>query len=524
MKRLSLFFVMIVFSMALVLVGAHQSPAAPATVKPTSPATPTPQYGGVLKMLWAHSPAVFGYPAEVAGLSTLCAVGVAENLLDFDKQLRFQPGSLATGFEVAKDGRSAKITLRKGVKFHDGTDFNAAAVKWNLDRILESKQLGTEVWTSIDVIDNFTVRINLKHYDSAFPSVLGRTTGQQISPTAVERNGIEWARYRPVGTGPFKFKSFDRDISLKYERFDDYWGGKPYLDGIEYYFVKDQMVQEASFRAGEAQVIYYAEPLPANNLKKQGYQVISAMTSMAALSPDSANPNSPLSNQKVREALEYAIDRNVIADSLGYGYWRGTDQPCIPEIPLGYNKAIKGREYNPAKAKQLLAEAGYAKGFKTKITTPQGLMPNQDPVVAIQRYWKDVGVDTTLEFISRNAYDQLRMKGWTDGFVFVGMALDPMYLNTLDRFLSISTKVYVSTTRPAGWNKAFMEARSAIDPEVTARLTQELVKKIHDEASFLPLWGYSYAFVVDKSLHDAGFLTSHFHYFYWTPEKAWLSK
>jgi ABC-type transport system substrate-binding protein len=515
MKKLFPIWAIVILSMALILVGTMQTPAAAPQ--------PTPKYGGILKMIWSSGPTVLGDPTEMSSLTYIHALGCLESLLDFDPSMRFQPTALSTALAVAPGGKSIKITLRKGVKFHDGTDFNAQAAKWNLDRVMKGKVLGTETWASIDVLDDYTVSINLKQYDITFLTQLGRGLGFQISPTAFEKNGLEWAKFHPIGTGPFKFKSFERDVSLKYERFDGYWQkGLPYLDGLEYAFLKDPMVQVAAFRAGEAQVLYWAKGKQASDLKALGYEVISKMTSMSAILPDSANPDSALSNKKVREALEYATNRKAIAE-LGYGFWRGADQPCIPEFPLGYNPAIKPREYNPAKAKQLLAEAGYPNGFKTRIITDQGLGV-MDPMVAIQEQWKAVGVDVTLENVPRAKYEEYRTKGWYNGFVHSGMGLDPVYLNTLDRFLSNTGRVYVSTLRPPRWEKAFSDARAAADHDAMAKLTQEMVKTAYDEAAFLPLWAYTDPFVLDKSVRDTGFLTSRYFWHLWTPEKAWLSK
>ena len=515
MKRLFPILVIVILSMALILVGTMQTPAAAPQ--------PTPQYGGILRMLWTSGPTVLGNPPEMSGLTYVHALGCLEGLLDFDASMRFQPTGLSTGLAITPDGKSVKMILRKGVKFHDGTDFNAQAVKWNLDRVMKAKVIGTETWASIDVLDDYTVVISLKQYDSTFLGMLGRSLGFQISPTAFEKNGMEWAKFHPIGTGPFKFKSFERDVSLKYERFDGYWQkGLPYLDGLEYLFPKDPMVQVAAFRAGEAQVLYWAKGQQTSDLKALGYEVISKMTSLAAILPDSANPDSALANQKVREALEYAIDRKAIANALGYGYWCAVDQAAIPEFPIGYNSDIKGREYNPAKAKQLLAEAGYANGFKTRIIMDEGFKV-MDPMMAIQGYWKAVGVDAALENVPRAKLEEYRTKGWHDGFVFTGQGLDPVYLTVLDRFLSPTGKLFVSTLRPSGWDKAFRDARAAIDLDAFALLTRRIGKTIYEQASFIPLWAYADPFVLDKAVHDTGFLSRN-HWHLWTPEKAWLSK
>ena len=126
---------------------------------------------------------------------------------------------LAESWKVAPDKKSITFVLRKGVKFHDGTDFNAEAAKFNLDALKAGKNPGTEDWGSIDIIDAYTVRINLLKYSNILLSRFGATPGSMVSPTAFKTKGIEWARWNPVGTGPFEFVSFERDASMRYKKF-----------------------------------------------------------------------------------------------------------------------------------------------------------------------------------------------------------------------------------------------------------------------------------------------------------------
>ncbi|MDD1749493.1 MAG: ABC transporter substrate-binding protein, partial [Methanothrix sp.] len=456
------------------LIALFATATVPSVTTPASVTTTAPQSGGILKILWSTAPSVFGYPPELAGYNYIHALPAVETLVDLDNDLHFKPSRLSTTLVVSPDGKTMTISLGKGIKFHDGSDFNASAVKWNLDAVRKAKATGTTKWTSVDVLDDYTIRINLSGPDSITLASLGRSTGMQISPTAFQKNGIERARYNPVGTGPFRFKSFQRGVSLKYEKFDGYSQGLPYLDGVEYYFVTDPMVQVASFKAGEEQVLYRAKGQQAYVLKSDQYTALGAMTSMMCMFPDSKNPESALSNQKVREALEYAIDREKIANSLGYGFWRATHQPGIPELPAGYNADIKGRAYDPAKARQLLTEAGYAKGFKTKIIVDSSYQVN-DALVAIQSYWKAIGVDMTMEIVDRATLDQYRVaNGWHDGFIFSVTDLDPLFLLSLDRLLSPENKLMISTLRPSGWADLMKQARAATNPDTTTELTKKL--------------------------------------------------
>ncbi len=210
---------------------------------------------------------------------------------------------LAESWQVAPDGKSITFYLRKGVKFQDGTDWNAQAAKFNIDAFMVAKKPGTGQFTSVEVVDDYTVKVNLKQYQN---SILGSMAVSDVfvSPTAYNTKGIDWARWNPVGTGPFKFVSFARDVSLKFARFDGYWQkGLPYLDAIEDTVIQDTMTRAASFQTGAGQVISSADVKTAFDLAAKGYDVINQPNGYATLLPDSANADSPFANPKVRQAV-----------------------------------------------------------------------------------------------------------------------------------------------------------------------------------------------------------------------------
>ena len=146
-----------------------------------------------------------GYPSEANGDSYTVASPSNENLISVDMKGNIIP-KLAVSWEVAPDG-SMILGLRKGVKFHDGSDFNAKVAKWNLDLQIEAKK--TTNWTSVDIIDDYTIRINVVEYKNTLLTGLASGITQMVSKEYVEKNGVEAARWHPVGTGPFMFDSYD---------------------------------------------------------------------------------------------------------------------------------------------------------------------------------------------------------------------------------------------------------------------------------------------------------------------------
>ena len=178
---------------------------------------------------------------------------------------------LAQSYKVAKDLRSITLTVRPGIKFHDGTDCDAEAIKWNLERYRLSDNPELKVVASIDVPNHSAVRLNLSKWDSTLVGSLAGIPGMIISPTAYKTHDDEWCRTHPVGTGPFKFVSWQKEVRTKYEKFDSYWQkGKPYLDGIEFVTITDPVTRAAAFKRGEVDDLINVVPKDAKELTASG--------------------------------------------------------------------------------------------------------------------------------------------------------------------------------------------------------------------------------------------------------------
>ena len=195
---------------------------------------------------------------------------------------------------------------------------------------------------------------------------LDGSAGMMISPTAFQKNGADWAKLNSCGTGPYMLKSFSRDVSTEYTRFDGYWGGKPYLDGIK--LLPHRSTRRPLNYSSSPEALMLPEFLQTtitNDLVKKGYILEKRPGAMTALIPDSKHSTSPFSDLKVRQAIMYAIDRQGIANSLGYGLWEPANQPAAA-YQFGHIDNVP-YTYDVAKAKQLMKDAGYPNGFKTSI-------------------------------------------------------------------------------------------------------------------------------------------------------------
>ena len=470
---------------------------APAPEKP-APAPRPDKYGGVLKEVLTVGPATpIGYPPEAAPDAQADARPAIESLVRIRDGGVVEP-LLATAWEITPDGKSITVTLRKGVKFHDGTDFNATAVKWNLDNMIEAKKAPD--WESVEVIDDYAVRINITGYRNTILTGLGMGTAMIISPTAVEKNGLDWARWHPVGTGPFKFVEYERDARLVYEKNENYWNeGLPYLDGVEFIVIADETVRKIAFQKGDIHTLR-ASGLTAQELQDMGFDYVTRSGGTFMLVPDSKNAESPFADRRVRLAVSHAIDRESLAKALGYGFSRpayqvypGFTETAIPNLDI--------HEYDPDEARRLLALAGYTGGFKTTIHAFIRVVP-KDYVSAIANMLGQVGIEVTPDFPEAGKYSEYRFGGWNNAMMAHAMA-SMENINSGFSFYFGGIQ-FPSVQKPDGWQEAYDAALSSINVDPVK--TQALVKLMHDDVMIIPYMEETAVAFIREGVNDSGHL------------------
>jgi peptide/nickel transport system substrate-binding protein len=523
-----------VLLMALILSACNAAPATtkptnttpiqPSTTKPAPASTPAqqPQYGGTLKIIAIAGPTNLGDPRQVINVPGLfCTVPAIENLFRYDEKGDIVPW-LVTNWQNSADLKTITLTLRKGVKFHDGTDFNAQAEKELLDMI-KPNLAELKAVTSVDIVDDYTIKLNLsKPQPGLLSSLASAQAGWVVSPTALKTQTKEWLLANPVGTGPFKIASFKRDVSIRYEKFDGYWQkGKPYLDAVEFNIMADPTVALMSFQAGEAQVL-------SEVTKKNGFDIQQAKqfrvgkvpSAIFTIAGDSANPKSPFADIKVRMAVSYAIDTATIVRTQGYGFWDVTNQVFNP-IVSAYNPATVGYPYNPDKAKQLLNEAGYASGIQTTLTYKSST--DTELYTAVQSYLNAVGINVKLALISQASYMDILTKGWEGLIDAQRIGVGPDLGAMLENLWSSKGTYNVSVMHPAELDAKIAQANSEIDPAKRVLELQEASKMIIDQYCLTsPICATAFTGVWDPKLHDAKI--REFWVNQWIPEDAWLSK
>ena len=497
------------------------TPTVAAKPAPTPTAVGPQQYGGILKEGFASTPTVLGYPPLITFGGYVVTSPVLEALFTFDPAGRFQP-RLAKGYQISPDRKALTISLREGVKFHDGTDCDAEAVRWNMEQFKVEKVARLVKVDSIDVIDKYTLRLNLKSFSNSLLYDLVMSGGLMVSPTAVKANGKEWAYTHPVGTGPFKFASFQRDVSLKYSKFDGYWQkGKPYLDGVEEVFIADVTVREMAFKKGELQVV--RDPVAKNvpDLKAAGYNIKTMINHTNALYPDTVNPDSLFRDKRVREAIEYAIDRKSLA-RIGFGMWEPAFQVAYT-TRMAYVPNLEVREYNPEKAKQLLASAGYPGGFRTKIIATTGA--DKDMLAALQKYLSDVGIKVDLDICDAGRFNNYFYKGWQNALLMYNITTEPNSIDALYKALHPQSDYTISLYRPPVLGELLDNADIETRYDTLKALCQEVVKYCSQEAILIPVY-YTWVCIAEqKTVNGTGiFQDEEAFRMYWNPGNAWISK
>ena len=278
--------------------------------------------GGILKIGTGQNPTIIGYTPEISANAQLQFLRSAFNSLCFyDDQGKLAP-ELAESWETDAEAAAITFHLRSGVKFSDGTDFNAEAVKWNLEQYKSVGRTEAADIKSIECPDEHTVVITLEAWRSSALESIGFFV-YYMSPTAfAENGGADWARFNAVGTGPFLLKSFEQGVGVNYEKNPNYWEeGKPYLDGVEYTIIFEPTTLENALSAGEIDMISYASIDSLRNLEPTGSFIRETNQNgngveTTGVIPNSNDKNSPFYDAKVRQAMCYAIDADTIVDTL----------------------------------------------------------------------------------------------------------------------------------------------------------------------------------------------------------------
>jgi len=355
-----------------------------------------PQYGGTLRY------ATYDIPGSLdphhclhRGLTTQYIA--YQRLLTYNQQLDFVP-VLAESWEIP-DPQTYIFHIRKGVLFHDGSPLTAEVIAFNFERLksdYSEYQTDFEIVDNVEVLDDYTVMIHLSRPYAPFLDLLASSRGYIVSQKAVLDHGNEWLQKHPVGTGPFKFDSWDeRAGRLRYVRFDNYWEpGKPYLDAIEFIKIPDATARVLAFEAGEVDYVYKPALADLERIKAIGGKLLPVQAQSNSIDYFLLNVKKPpFDDIRVRQAIAYALDIERIIDFLEHV------EPLagpLPSTNWGHNPELK-HIYDPGRAKELLRAAGYPNGFTITLTIRSNWPLCEKAALVAQECLAEVGIKVKIE-------------------------------------------------------------------------------------------------------------------------------
>ncbi|MHB8867360.1 MAG: ABC transporter substrate-binding protein, partial [Thermoleophilia bacterium] len=379
--------------------------------------------------------------------------------------------------------------------------------------------------TSVEVVDPLTLKVNLKQFDNQILQNLSRGAGAVFSPTAFKENGEEWLQTHPIGTGPWLLKEFLPDQVMRLERNPDYWDKElPYLDSVEIQMITDANTALASLKAGELDALNNIDPISAAELKAEGVFTLQGFFGPTImLEMNTTDPTSVWTDIRMRQALEYAIDKEGITEAVGLGFMIPSYEICkgIHDIT---DPGTTPRTYDVEKAKQLMAEAGHADGLTVKLTYDSGRNP-PDIIAALQASLAEVNITLELNGLAGAAYNQasfepepgsgLRLEGQRGG--------SPNVLNGVNETLSERSIFFPGVKRPEGWQGMIDEALQKEDLADATPILVDMEKAAYDDVMMVPLWIVQFV-----SAYDAAKVNDIDFFFANAPaarfDLAWLTK
>ncbi len=425
-------------------------------------------------------------------------VNIYENLV------KYKPGSteiqpcLATSWTQSPDGLTWTFKLRRGVTFHDGTPFNAEAVKFSVERELPPNATSDMPYASftfepvkkVDVIDPYTVRFTLnKPYAPFLANLAMAFAAPIVSPAAVKKYGPD-SNQHPVGTGPFKFDKWDRDQQIVLVKNDKYWGKKALVDKLIYKTTKENSVRASELLTGAVDIIDGVDPNDVKKLESSGMKVIKNPGMNINYMGFFCNKK-PFNDPRLRRAISMAINRNEIVKYLYQGYAQTANGPLPSFIP-GYDPKLRPLSYNQEQAKKLLAEAGASNLSFTMLTYSVARSYNpvngQKLAEAIQAELLKIGVKTNIKVYPWKEYKDAVFKAEDGDAYFYGWIGDN---GDPDNFLSL----FDSTQIDSGLNHSkysnpkvdefLRKGTATLDPKARVKIYQDLQQVLVEDAPWI---------------------------------------
>ncbi len=406
---------------------------------------------------------------------------IYDQLIKLDKTGTVVP-SLAESWALSDDGKSYAFKLRKGVKFHDGSVLKASDVVFSFDSARKSPYLEgqfSEI-VKVEAVDDNTVKVELS---APFSPFLGSLNGSLyiMSEAAVKKGGEAYGE-SPVGTGPYKFVKHESGVSVSLVRNDEYWGAKAPVKNAVFKVIGDQNTALIALKTGEVDFIYEVPAISkadiAGNAKLALYETPTIRIAYVIMNTSAK----PFNNVALRQAMNYAIDKAKAITVATEGMATAVDGVFSKDI-FGYSE-VRGYGYDPAKAKELLAKAGYTKGLTVTLKAVAG--PLAKVAQSVQEDLSKIGVTANIDMGERNAYFGSLAKGnYEMGAISVSCGNDADYYNVILQTGGQGNFSHYSNPKV---DALFKAGRESTDKAKRLETYKELAQLLSDEAVIVPLY------------------------------------
>jgi peptide/nickel transport system substrate-binding protein len=439
-----------------------------------------------------------------------------ETLVDVETAPGEVKPKLATRWQASRDGLTLTFTLRPGVRFHDGTPLDAAAVKFTIERLLDprvrnpNRHLYAAI-KSVETSGDLTVRLHLSQPSPILLASLGMTTAAILSPAAVQRAGDRFSvAPGPAGTGPYMFKEWRRGDSILVERNPNYWGKKPLFDEVLFRVVPDAGTRLTQLLAGDVHMAMLPPAPDVKGLRKNPrVNVVEAPTDRTIFLVLN-NQWGPFKDVRVRQAMNYAINKKAILASVLFDLGTVAVSPCPPMMFGGVTVQQDGWPYNPIKAKQLLAEAGYKDGFEVNFFAPTGrYIQDFQFAQAVAAQLRNVGVRANVSTMDWPSYvgmiltppDRTRVQMIVLGWAWPVLDCDgALYGQFNSKVAHPPTGLGPAYYKNEKVDQLLEEARVTIDPNKRKALYKEAQHLIWNDAPWVFLWTQKWYVATVKNL------------------------
>jgi peptide/nickel transport system substrate-binding protein len=474
------------------VIAAPTSPATPASA-PTRAPQPTPTGARKLVIAYGAIPTT-GDPAMDTNALAMDAYDAV-----FDKLVEFKDGQLVASVATSWQPLSAtswEFKLRNDVKFHNGEALDANAVKFSLDRMLDAankipwrSQLGAI--DRVEAPDATTIRISTTESVATLPQNL--LVAYLVPPKYLQEVGKDRFAQAPIGSGPFKFRNMDPLTHFTVVAAPESWrrdGKPPTLDEITWKKLPEDATRVAALQAGEVDV---AEALPyeyADQLKGAGMTVISQPIAQTLTINLRSTIDGPLKDAAVRQALNYAIDKEAIIKSILQGNGSISQGQLIGKDGFGFHPGLKAYPYDPKKAKELLAAAGFPNGFEMTFHASQGRYPkDKDVAEVVSAQLAQVGVKAKIEYLENAVFSEMSQKGTIGPINIYGWQYMPaMDISQPIPFFMCSTprKNFCDQTL----DSSVEDMLRTVDQGERARRSEHLAEVLRETAPVIFLWQF----------------------------------